>query len=184
MRWDGLFEDLAAQWEAENRADVRGEVADRTRRERASVGFVARFGAHLGRPDVLDLVVAGGRQLGGRVLDLGADFVVLGDGGARRIVRLGAIVAVTGLGHRVAAGSDLTAARRYGLGYALRGIARDRAPVLIDDVLGHRTTGTIEAVGADHLDVVAHPLDVAPRRGVGGGVRTLAFDALAVVSSP
>ncbi|QQS00134.1 MAG: hypothetical protein IPK37_14595 [Austwickia sp.] len=183
MRWEGLFDELAAQWEAEAREEARGEVADRTRRERATVRLADRIGAHLGRPDVLELLVLGGGRLTGSVLDLGADFLVLGDGGARRIVRLGALVAVTGLGRRVAAGSDVTAARRYGLGYALRGVARNRAPVLVDDVLGRQVPGTIEVVGADHLELLEHPLDVPPRREAGSGRRVIAFDALVAVSS-
>lgn len=183
MRWERLFDDLAAQWEAQTRAELRGEVADRTRREFAAVHLADRLGAHLEQPAAVEFVVFGGRRLTGAVIDLGADFVVLADGSARRVVCLDAIVTVTRLGRRVAAGSDLAAVRRYGLGYALRGIARDRAPVVVDDVLGRRTTGTIEAVGADHVDLLEHSLDVAPRRSGRRLTCTIPFPALVAVST-
>ena len=48
MRWDELFADLGAQWEAEARRELDGEVADRTRRERALVGLHERLSAARG----------------------------------------------------------------------------------------------------------------------------------------
>ncbi len=49
MRWEGLFDDLDAQWEAEERRGRDAEVADRTRRERAGVTLHARLAAHRGQ---------------------------------------------------------------------------------------------------------------------------------------
>src|SRR6478735_7178655 len=43
MRWDALFEDLEQQWDAQARRDLDGEVADRTRRERAAIGLQDRL---------------------------------------------------------------------------------------------------------------------------------------------
>ena len=45
MRWDDLFADLGAQWDAAARRELDGEVADRTRRERALVGLPERLSA-------------------------------------------------------------------------------------------------------------------------------------------
>ncbi|HET6666792.1 MAG TPA: hypothetical protein VFG98_05865, partial [Intrasporangium sp.] len=53
--------------------------------------------------------------------------------------------------------------RRFTLGAALSGISRDRAVVDVVDVEGQLLTGTIDAVGADHLDVAEHAPD-EPRR--------------------
>lgn len=180
MRWDRLFEDLAAQWEAELGHGARAEVADRTRRERAGVRLVDRLAAHDGEVELL--TVGGGRHVG-RIAELGGDFLVLADGSARRLVVAAAVVQVTGLGRRVAAPSEVVALRRFGLGYALRGLARDRAAVRVSDVAGRIVAGTIEAVGADHLDLLEHPLDVAPRHDASYPVRTLPFAALVAVSS-
>jgi hypothetical protein len=53
--------------------------------------------------------------------------------------------------------------QRLGLGYVLRGIARDRSPVTL--VLRDAATlaGTIDRVGADFVDLAEHPVG-EPRR--------------------
>lgn len=180
MRWERLFDDLSAQWDAATREQRLAEVVDRTRRELATVSLLARLAAHSGE---LDLLVLGGGRLAGTVLDLGSDFLVLADGPIQRLVPMAAVVQVGGLGRRSAAASEVTAARRFGLGYALRGIARDRAAVLLDDVAGRRLTGTIGVVGADHLDFAEHPLDMAPRAEAVRAVHTVPFAAVVAVSS-
>ena len=78
---------------------------------------------------------------------------------------------------------DATAARRFGLGYALRGLSRDRATVTVLDISGGLATGTIDAVGADHLQVALHHGD-QPRRApnVQAG-RAIPFRALVSVST-
>ncbi len=48
MRWERLFEDLDAQWEAEARRELDEEVSDRTRRERAGVELAERLVATRG----------------------------------------------------------------------------------------------------------------------------------------
>lgn len=180
MRWDRLFEDLAAQWEAELGHGARAEVADRTRRERAAVRLVDRLAA---QAEEVELLTVGAGRFAGRIAELGGDFLVLADGPARSLVVASAVVQVSGLGRRVAAPSEVVALRRFGLGYALRGLARDRAAVRVSDVGGRIVTGTIEGVGADHLDLVEHPLDVAPRRDASRPVRTVPFAALVALSS-
>ena len=180
MRWERLFDDLAAQWAAAQAQERAGEIADRTRRERATVGLLDRLLAHRGE---LDVVVRGGQRSLGTPVDLGQDFVVLASGPARHLLPLSALVQITGLGRQLGAPSEATAARRFGLGYALRGIARDRAPVLLDDLGGRRLTGTIESVGLDHIDLHEHHLDVPPRRDQITAVRTIPFAALMAVSS-
>ncbi len=75
-------------------------------------------------------------------------------------------------------------ARRFGLGYALRALSRDRATVAISLAgAGPRLLGTIDAVGADHLDLAEHPEGVPRRRENVRAVTTVPFTALVAVES-
>lgn len=177
MRWEQLFADLEGQWEAEARRDLDAEVADRTRRERARVGLYERFSAAVGRPVRLGL--AAGVVLAGRVVDAGDGWVLVDAGtGGPALVPSGAIAYVTGLPPR-AGGSE--AGRRFGLGYALRGLSRDRAVVALTDLTGAVATGTIDAVGADALDLAEHAPEEPRRAGNVTGRRLVPFTALVCV---
>lgn len=180
MRWERLFDDLEARWGEEERAASRAEIADRTRRELATVTLVSRLA---GQEGPVELLLPGGRRLCAPVGDLGDGFVVLTEGTRRWLVPLGAIVQVTGLPRRSAGPRVVTRVRRFGLGAALRAIARDRAGVVVDDRAGRQLTGSIDAVGADHVDIVEHPLDVPRRPEAVQALRVLPFDALICVSA-
>ena len=162
MRWDRLFDDLQAQLDADGQRELDLEVSDRTRRERAQVGLHERLIAHRGLG--VELRLAAGAQVCGTVADAGLDWLLVHDRGERgSLVPFGAIVAITGLGVRAAAGQGVVTAKRFGLGYALRGLSRNRSVVSLADISGSVTTGTIDAVGADALDLSEHPADVARR---------------------
>lgn len=162
MRWDRLFDDLQAQMDADGQRELDLEVSDRTRRERAQVGLHERLIAHRGSAVALRL--AAGVLVSGTVVDAGAGWLLIHDTGERAsLVPFDAIVAITGLGVRAVAGSGSATAKRFGLGYALRGLSRNRSVVSLVDIGGLVTTGTIDAVGADALDLSEHPMDL-PRR--------------------
>jgi hypothetical protein len=159
MRWERLFSDLEGQWEAEARRDLDAEVADRTRRERAGVGLYERLAAAVGTPVALRLLA--GPALTGTVSDVGQDWLLLEDEQGRpALVPLGAIASATGLGARA---SESALGKRFALGYALRGLSRDRAVVAVVDRTGAVATGTIDAVGADCFDLSEHAPE-EPRR--------------------
>ena len=180
MRWDRLFDDLQAQMDADGLRERDLEVSDRTRRERAQVGLHERFMAHSGLR--VELRLAAGVLVSGRLADAGSDWVLVHDGGDRgSLVPFGAIVAITGLGVRAAAGPGAVMGRRFGLGYALRGLSRDRSVVSLADRGGSVTTGTIDAVGADALDLSEHPVDVARRAENVVARRVIPFSAIVVV---
>ena len=84
-----------------------------------------------------------------------------------------AVVAVRGLTRAVAPAPG-PVLRRLGTGHVLRGLARDRAPVSVHagaEVL----TGTIDRVGADHLDLALHDLGEPRRPGAVAAVAAVAF---------
>ena len=193
MRWDRLFDDLQSQMDAEGQRELDLEVSDRTRRERAQVGLHERLIAHRGHHVELRLVA--GVLVSGNVADAGSDWLLVDDPGHRgnggdrgglapfgaSLIPFGAIVAITGLGTRAAAGAGVATAKRFGLGYALRGLSRDRSVVSLTDVSGSVTTGTIDAVGADALDLSEHPADVARRAANVLARRVIPFSAIVVV---
>jgi hypothetical protein len=180
MRWDRLFDDLQAQLDADGQRELDLEVSDRTRRERAQVGLHERLIAHKGLG--VELRLAAGVLVSGTVADAGSDWLLVHDRGDRgSLVPFGAIVAINGLGARAAVGAGLATAKRFGLGYALRGLSRDRSVVSLADIGGSVTTGTIDAVGADALDLSEHPADVARRAENVVAHRVIPFTAIVVV---
>jgi hypothetical protein len=161
MRWERLFDDLEARLAAEEDVALDAEVADRTRRERALVGLHERLGAsrHTGS---LVVSIAGLGAVTAAVADVGADWVLLTLTGDRAaLVPFHALRSLGGLGGRVGPASPV--ARGFPLGAALRAISRDRAVVTVVTLEGVRLVGTVDAVGADALDLAEHAADL-PRR--------------------
>ena len=164
MRWDELFGDLELQWDAQARRELDAEVADRTRRERAGIGLLDRLAA--AGASQLTVTLVDRTRLTGRVVDVGDGWLLLGRVGTVAtlggpvLIPFAAVTGVVGLGpHADQAGLR----RRFGFGWALRGLSRDRAVVTVGDVSGISCTGTIDAVGKDFLEVSEHAPDV-PRR--------------------
>jgi len=181
MRWDRLFDDLEAQFDAAASAEFAAEVADRARREHASVRVIDRLRPNVGSE--ISVRVQGGGQLTGSLTRVGPDWILLAvgaDGDA--LVPLHAVLSVAGLAARTAApGSGGVVAERLALGYALRAVMRDRAPVVAVLLDGSTTTGTIDRVGADFFEVAEHAAGEVRRRDAVSGVRTVAFAGLALV---
>lgn len=181
MRWDDLFRDLEAQLEAAEAAELAGEVADRTRREVAALRLVDRLEPGVGHP--VRLQVAGCGQVAGTLVDVRPQWLLVDEApGREALVRLDAVLGVSGLGARSSApGRDGTVAARLGLAYALRGIARDRLPVTLWLADGSIVAGTLDRVGEDFVELAEHAVG-EPRRPAGvAGVRAVPFAALAVV---
>lgn len=180
MRWDDLFADLEAQLGAQARQELDAEVAERMRIERARLGLYERIAA--ARGGTLSVWCAGPGLLRGTVDDLGEGWVLLSGGrGGQALVPLGSVRAVEGLEPR----ADLTAAgrRRFGLGHALRALARDRAAVRIVDVDGTVREGHLVQVGADVIDLREHPVDVPGRATTARAVVVIPHAAIAAVLS-
>lgn len=160
MRWDRLFDDLAAQLTRDENRELESEVADRTRRERAMLDVHTRMLANVDAARVgLRLP---GRLITGRLVDVGPDWALVETAPERPcLVAVAAVRGITGLGP--GARTPSVVAKRFGLGAALRAVSRDRAVVELADVDGRTVTGTIDVVGADHLELAEHAAD-EPRR--------------------
>ncbi len=182
MRWEQLFADLEARFDAEEAAaEEAGGSASRSRAETGRVRLVDRLRGAVGHPVVLTCRGVG--DVRGRLVDVGADWVLLVDERGRdHLVAAGALLAVAGLGRETGPGEDDGAvARAWDLRRAARGLARDRAPVrcLLDD--GTVLTGTVDRVGADFLELAEHPADQPRRRAAVRQVRAVALGAVAVL---
>jgi hypothetical protein len=180
VRWQQLFADLEARFEAEQDAAERAETSSRARHELGSLRFVDRLGGAVGSPVVL--LCRGAGQVSGTLTEVGSDWLLLDDLGRELLVATAAVRAVSGLGRRTAAAEDpgpVTA--RLDLRRALRGLARDRAPVHVVLDEGTSLHGTIDRVGADYVELAEHPADSYRRAGAVQGVRTVLIDAVVVV---
>jgi len=183
MRWQQLFADLEGQLEAASAAELAGEVADRTRREAGLLALADRL-----RPAVgLELTVhlpAGGLARG-RLLDTGPDWLLLDERqGAELLVPYSALVGVTGTGSQAVDTAGVSAVEHsLDLRWALRGLARSRAGVELSFVDGSRATGTLDRVGADHVDLAEHGRGEPRRSSAVRQVRLVPLTALAAVRS-
>lgn len=126
MRWDNLITDLSGQLEHELRREARGQVAELTRAELASIELRDKLHAHLGQQ--LKVSVAGSGQHEGTLVDLGADWLLLqtSHNHQHTVVRLEAVAAVSGIGKKAMTGTK-PLALNLPFNTVLRSLAQDRA---------------------------------------------------------
>jgi hypothetical protein len=190
MRWDELFADLEAQLEREAAAEHRAEVADRTRRELASLTLLDRLVAHRG--SMLSLGICGSGAPGqpgepvdrvqGVLVDVAAQWVLVEERPARAtLVPVAAVSWVRGLGRASVVLPQSALARRVGLSAALRSLGQHRVAVSVRLQDGSTVNGTFDRVGADQADLAEHLPDEPRRAGAVRGVRTLPFGAIGFV---
>lgn len=180
MRWENLFADLDAQMAELEAAELASEVADRTRREVAAFRLSDRLRPAFGH--LVGVATLGG-TVSGRIRGVGTDWLLVGeDYGLESLIPLDAIAGITGLGALTAApGGESKVAARLTLGYAFRGIARDRAAVAVTFRDGSVVTGTIDRVGADFFEMAEHAAGEIRRRSDVLGIRTVPFAGIAFV---
>lgn len=176
MRWERLFADLDAQFDQEEREELLAEIADRTRRERATVHLIDRLAATSGP---VCLTLPGERRVEGVPIEVGRDFCLLA-ADTRRLVRLAAVLQVRGLGAASVGPGEGASLRRFGLGFALRALARDRCVVVISDVAGRDQVGRLATVGADYVELAP---EREPRAGDSRELIAVPFSAVAVVTA-
>lgn len=191
MRWDRLFSDLEARFEEMADAEAAAELADRQRVAFGAVLATQRLIGSIGQS--VRVRLAGGTLVTGVLGRVGPDWLLLSEAQGRdALIALGAVTSVEGL--TMSTGQEITGvARRLDLRHALRGLARDRAPVTValagwaaggqasgqgQPGFGSEITGTIDRVGADFVEVALHAA-WEPRRA--NTVRSVALVPLAAV---
>jgi len=181
-RWEALFGELEAELAASGAAELRAEVADRTRREMATLRLVDRLRPAIGYPLQVRLTVGG--MLNGRLADVGSDWLLLAERHAAVLVPLGQVASLGGLAARSAApGSEGRVGAALDLRHALRRLARDRAAVVVGVVDGGTVAGTLDRVGADFVEIAEHPVGEPRRAAVVRQVRAIPIAALSSVRS-
>jgi hypothetical protein len=105
--------------------------------------------------------------------------------GAREVlVPLAAVLGVTGLGAATEApGSEGEVGRRLDLRWALRGLVRSRSGVTLVLRDGSAVTGTLDRVGADHVDLAEHAHGEARRSTEVRQVRLVPLAAITLLRS-
>lgn len=183
MRWDELFSDLDAQLSAAEAAELAAEVADRTRHAVGQLRLVDRLRPALSAGVVLQ--VAGAGTVRGTLVDAGTDWLLLHELGARELlVPMAALLSVSGVGGAAEVpGSEGDVVRRLDFRWALKGLVRSRSGVQVVLREGSVLTGTLDRVGADHLDVAEHAPGEARRAGAVRQVRLVPFDAIGALRS-
>ena len=161
MRWEALFADLDAQWEAMETAELAAEVADRGRREIGFLRMADRLRPNVGHPLRVDIAgppTAEHGALTGRLIALGVDWLLVEDqSGAETLIPAWSVLAVRGLsGQSAHPGHEGRVGARLDLRYALRRVARDRSECRFVLTGGRVVTGTLDRVGADFIDVAEH----------------------------
>lgn len=180
MRWERLIEEIQARIDQEEADRRAAEAAELQRAERARLRLPMRLRAQVGAR--VRVVLRQGRLLDGEIADAGADWVTIaGDPRGAVVVPVAAMVQIDGLGWE--SGAESIVASRLGLGHPLRRLARDRAVVEVEDVLGRQFTGTIDIVGADAFELAAHAREVPPRRADVTGRPTIPFAAVVCITA-
>ena len=183
MGWEALFADLEGEFDAAEAAELAAEVDDRTRREVARLRLVDQLRAAIGNPLLVTLTQFG--PLHGRLVDVGADWLLLDESSARQaLVPLASVLAISGLGARASEpATESPVVARLGLGYVLRALARDRAVVAITLRDGSHRVGTVDRVGADHVTISEHAPDEVRRPSAVRVSTLLPFAAVVLVRS-
>lgn len=189
VRFEDLFDDLESQLEAELGAEERDLRAEE---ERFRIGRLELRDRIAAAPRLLDVTLRAGDRLRLRRMALGRDWlngVVLEGAPAETgaIVPLHAIVGIALDGDGAAASvqpaterNDLQA--RLSFAFALRDLARRRAPVILEGRMP--VSGTIDRVGRDHLDLAVHEAGERPRHGAVRSWRIVPFGAFDWVRLP
>ncbi|MEK9737093.1 MAG: hypothetical protein VW362_03830 [Candidatus Nanopelagicales bacterium] len=149
-RIDALLAGIVAESGAAADAADDEEIFELERAGRAGVHLLDR----LATADLVRVEIAGGELVAGRVVAIGRDVVIVAEDGGDWAIPLWGITAVTtwpGTSAWAVAALD-----RLGILAVARSWARERDVVRVHRVGAIPLDGTIDAVGADHLELAEH----------------------------
>lgn len=155
MRWESFFEDLEAQAEAQHAAQLRDEIAEGIRVERATENMRNRLLEM--QSSTVDVKLTGGVELNARLGPVATEYFCLENDGTRWLVRWLALRSLGVPSMKLNQGGRLSPIK---FAAVVRGVLRDRQRVVIYDVSGQMAAeGTLWQVGADFLIIAIHPRD-------------------------
>lgn len=166
MEWERLLDELEAAADEDDRRELVGEVADRTRREVARLHLVDRLRGASGSEVTIGLDGCG--PIHGRLRRVGPDWLLLDDPAAAGVlVVTTAVLWIEGLTARAVDPAAVSAVDlRLGLGSVLRSVARDRRVVHGRLRDGTEFRGIVGRVGADHVEIGGEPRTATADRSV------------------
>jgi hypothetical protein len=149
-RFDDLLAGIAAEVAAADAAALDADIAEMERAARAEARLLDRLRGQ--RRASIEIVGSG--QIVGDIAAVGRDVVVLAADEGDWAVAAWGIAAVIELGS--GAREPISASERLGLASVARAWARQRSVVRVARIGAVPLDGTIDAVGADHLDLAEH----------------------------
>ncbi|MEO7125837.1 MAG: hypothetical protein ABI382_09820 [Nakamurella sp.] len=186
MRWEQLFADLDSRFDELADAEMMAELPDRQRSAAGSLTVVQRCIGAIGAD--VRVRVRSGALHSGELRGVGPDWILLGmTSPGEVLLSMVAVVTIDGLTATTGAPLSVVGSR-IDLRLAMRGIARDRSPVVIgvmgapDGMAGAGTelSGTIDRVGADFIEMAQHAT-WEPRRA--SSVRSMLLVPIGAVDS-
>jgi hypothetical protein len=186
VRWDELFADLEGQLEAGIGAEEREAEIEEERLKLGRASLRDRIAAIAVVRDALRLRLTDGTTVALVPRTTGRDWIAgdLAGTAAQAVVPLHAIAALLPTPEQRARSWELQPSGaltdRLGLPFLLRDLARRRRGVELLLRSG-TTTGTIDRVGRDHLDLAVHPLDEWRRQSAVTRVEVVALADLVLL---
>ena len=184
VRWDTFLEDLGSRVDVVKDPDRAGPGRDDLRLRAAHTPLSERLRALCEAQRPASVALIDGTTLAGRLRAVGADWLAIADEASPCglwLVPFASLVAV-GLAQAEVRDSlrDATSSGGARMLWAMvmRDLARRRVPVSVQVRGSHLLTGTIDRVGADHLELALHDAAAFRRAGAVHGHRLVALAAI------
>ncbi len=158
MRWDSLFDDLEAQLAEQSRAQLRDEIAENTRIERATAQLSDVLSQYRGSE--LGVMVIGHTEIRARLGPCSTDYFCLETEASQWIIRYQVVESIALPSERRVAPLTSQSGKAIRFSAVLRGMLRDRSRCQIYGTHGSLIAeGTLSQVAKDFLLISMHQRD-------------------------